>query len=89
MCMLSIEIFTWQVFSIHTAQVTQSVFIVKCMVPNDAVIFTGQVIKSSMHRRHARQSVQHLLHVLYQLLHTDTHRYTLAASPYSLCRLLK
>lgn len=55
---------TWEVFHVHAAQVTQSVFVVGGVVPDDAVIFAGQVVEAAVHRRHAGQVVQNLLHLL-------------------------
>ena len=39
---------TCQVFDVHTAQVAQSILVVVGVVPNDAIVFAGQVIEASM-----------------------------------------
>lgn len=52
---------TWKVFDVHTSQVAQGVLVVGGVVPNDAVIFAGEVVKPPMDRRHTWQVVQHLL----------------------------
>lgn len=55
---------TWKVFDVHAAQVAKSVFVVGGVVPDNAVIFAGQVVEAAVHRRHAMQVVENLLHLL-------------------------
>lgn len=59
---------TWQLFDVHTAQVAQGVLVVGGVVPDDAVIFAGEVVEPSVHRRHTWKVIQHLLHFLDEFL---------------------
>lgn len=54
---------TWKVFNVHTSQVAQSILVVGGVVPDDAIVFAGEVIKTAVDRCHPRQVIQHFLDI--------------------------
>lgn len=65
---------TWEVFDVHTSEVAQSVLVVGGVVPDDAIIFAGEVIKPAVDRRHPGQVIQHFLNIFNDFLETYRQR---------------
>lgn len=58
-----LSLLTWEVFNVHTSEVAQGVLVVGGVVPDDTIIFAGEVIKPAVDRRHSGQVIQHFLNV--------------------------
>lgn len=67
-------VLTWQVFNFHTSEVAQSVLVVGGVVPDDAVVFAGEIVKPSVDRRHPGQVVQHSLDLFNEFLDVQRQR---------------
>lgn len=65
---------TWKVFNVHASEVAQSVLVVGGVVPDDAIVFAGEVVKTAVDRCHPGQVIQHFFNLFDNFLRDKTRK---------------
>lgn len=60
---------TWQILDVHTAQKPQSVFVVGRVVSNRLIVFTGEVVETTVNGCHPREVAEHFLNIFDSFLY--------------------